>query len=133
MTAASQAPKIAVILAAISVATGIINTVKCATRVSGATNTIVMITKLHAKLLADDVARVQPGATGPRLVRFGDEQTDWFKASVFEYPDLKQADANLKYPAYTGLAEKQVQDVRSITAVEGTKATLQFRSAPKEP
>jgi len=59
-------------------------------------------------------------------VRFGDEQTDWFKASVLEYPDLKQADANLKYPTYTGLAEKQVQDIRSITAVEGTKATLVF-------
>ncbi|HEX8324698.1 MAG TPA: hypothetical protein VF595_12395 [Tepidisphaeraceae bacterium] len=60
-------------------------------------------------------------------VRYGDQETKWFNASVFEYPELKQADANLKFPGYTKLAEKRVEDVRSVTAVEGTKATLTLR------
>ena len=59
-------------------------------------------------------------------VRYGSEQTRWYKVNVFEYPELKQADAKLKYPEYTGLAEQVVKDTRSITAVEGTKATLSF-------
>jgi len=33
----------------------------------------------------------------------------------------------LKYPEYTRLAEKVLEDTRSITAVEGTRATLTFR------
>ena len=60
-------------------------------------------------------------------VRYGDEQTRWYKVGVFDYPDLKQADAKLKYPEYTGMEEKVVEDTRSVTAVEGTKATLTFR------
>ena len=60
-------------------------------------------------------------------VRYGDEQTRWYKVGVFDYPDLKQADAKLKFPEYTGMEEKVVEDTRSVTAVEGTKATLTFR------
>ncbi len=57
-------------------------------------------------------------------VRYGDEQTRWYKVAVFEFPALKQADADLKFPAFTGLPEKKIQDTRTITAVEGTKATI---------
>jgi hypothetical protein len=60
-------------------------------------------------------------------VGYGDAQTRWFKVDVFDYPDLKQADAKLDFPEYTGMEDKLVQDVRSITAVEGTKATLVFQ------
>jgi hypothetical protein len=60
-------------------------------------------------------------------VRYGDTETRWFKVGVFDYPDLKQADANLDFPDYTGMADKLVQDVRSISAVEGTRATLVFQ------
>src|SRR5688500_1084018 len=60
-------------------------------------------------------------------VRYGENQTRWYKAAVFDYPDLKQADARLKFPEYTGLDEKLVEDTRSVTAVEGTKARFTFR------
>src|SRR5207302_6948577 len=33
-------------------------------------------------------------------VKYGGSQTRWFKASVCEYPDLKQADAHLAFPHY---------------------------------
>ncbi|CAA9374027.1 MAG: hypothetical protein AVDCRST_MAG64-153, partial [uncultured Phycisphaerae bacterium] len=60
-------------------------------------------------------------------VRYGSEQTRWYKAAVFEHPELKQADAKLTFPTYTNSPEKVVEDTRSVTAVEGTKATLTFR------
>ncbi len=60
-------------------------------------------------------------------VRYGNSETKWFSAKVFEYPDLKQADANLKFPSYTNLPEKKVEDVRSITAVEGSTVKLELR------
>src|SRR5436190_930874 len=60
-------------------------------------------------------------------VRYGDAQTRWYKVGVFDYPDLRQADAKLKFPEYTGVPEKTVEDTRSVTAVEGTKATFTFR------
>ena len=59
-------------------------------------------------------------------VRYGDSQTRWYKVSVFDYPDLKQADARLQFPEYTGMNEAVVEDTRSVTAVEGTRATLTF-------
>lgn len=60
-------------------------------------------------------------------IRYGEEQTRWYKVGVFDYPDLKQADAKLKFPEYTGMEEKVVEDTRSVSAVEGTRATLTFR------
>jgi DNA polymerase III delta prime subunit len=60
-------------------------------------------------------------------VRYGSAQTRWYKVGVFDYPELKQADARLKFPEYTGAAEKLVEDTRSVTAVEGTRATITFR------
>ncbi|WP_425613907.1 DUF4175 family protein [Anatilimnocola sp. NA78] len=50
-----------------------------------------------------------------------------YRVTVFEYPKLERADAKLVYPQYTGLEEKLIQDVRTVSAVEGTKLTLQFR------
>ena len=59
-------------------------------------------------------------------VKYGDEQTRWYKVGVFEFPGLKQADADLHFPEFTGLPDKTIKDTRSVTAVEGTKATLEF-------
>lgn len=47
-----------------------------------------------------------------------------FHVTVFEYPKLERADARLAYPSYTGMEEKLVQDVRTISVVEGTQVTL---------
>jgi hypothetical protein len=61
------------------------------------------------------------------IVKYADNQTRPYKVTVFDYPELKHADARLKFPEYTKLAEKLVEDTRAVTAVEGTKATLTFR------
>lgn len=84
-----------------------------------------MTRSLDDPLFAGRVASVQRDLT--YAVRYGANQSRWYKVAVFDYPDLKQADAKLKFPEYTGLAEKVVEDTRSITAVEGTKATVTFR------
>ena len=46
---------------------------------------------------------------------------------VFENPELVRTDAKLDYPAYTSIEPKTAEDVRHVTAVEGTRLTLQFR------
>lgn len=61
------------------------------------------------------------------VVKYGDNETRPYKVTVFDYPELKQADARLKFPEYTKLEEKLVEDTHVVTAVEGTRATLTFR------
>ncbi len=58
-----------------------------------------------------------------RIVYDG-RRSDLFHIDVFEYPALQQADANLDFPDYTGKESTLVQDVRHVTAVEGTEVTL---------
>jgi hypothetical protein len=50
-----------------------------------------------------------------------------YRVSVFEYPRLERADAMLTYPKYTGLADRLVQDFRTLSVVEGTILTLVCR------
>ena len=57
-------------------------------------------------------------------VELGGQTTPTFRVTVFEYPRLERADARLVYPSYTGLEERVVQDVRTISVVEGTQVTL---------
>ena len=66
------------------------------------------------------------GVTEPMVyhVEIGGQTTPEYRVGVFEYPRLERADAKLAYPAYTGLAERLVQDVRTVTVVEGTELTL---------
>ncbi len=57
-------------------------------------------------------------------VEFGDTSSDSFEVTVFEFPSLVRADANLTYPDYTSLESRLIQDVRRISAVEGTTVEL---------
>ncbi|MEX2187193.1 MAG: DUF4175 family protein, partial [Pirellulales bacterium] len=57
-------------------------------------------------------------------VVFADRASQAFRVTVFDYPELVRADARLVFPSYTGLEEKLVQDVRRVSAVEGTRLTL---------
>lgn len=57
-------------------------------------------------------------------VELGDQITPVYHVTVFEYPRLERADAKLVYPSYTGMDEKLVQDVRTVSVVEGTELTL---------
>ncbi len=47
-----------------------------------------------------------------------------YRVRVFEYPELKRADAHLVFPSYTAMGPKVVEDIRHVTAVEGTELTL---------
>ncbi|MDR3623043.1 MAG: hypothetical protein P4L85_27065 [Paludisphaera borealis] len=60
-------------------------------------------------------------------VEFGAERTPSYRIRVFENPELTRTDAKLVYPSYTSLEPKLAEDVRHVTAVEGTELTLLFR------
>ncbi len=53
--------------------------------------------------------------------------TPVYHVKVFEYPRLERVDVRLAYPKYTGLEERLVQDVRTVSVVEGTEVTLLCR------
>ena len=60
-------------------------------------------------------------------VEYAGKSTDTFQVKVFEYPELVRTDAKLVFPKYTSLAPKTVEDIRHVTAVEGTEPTLLIR------
>ncbi len=47
-----------------------------------------------------------------------------YRVKVFEYPDVRRADARLDFPGYTGLETKIAEDIRHVSAVEGTDLAL---------
>jgi len=49
-----------------------------------------------------------------------------YEISVFEYPDLQRADANIVYPAYTKLPQKLIKDTLQISVIEGSSVTVTF-------
>src|SRR5438045_2086771 len=60
-------------------------------------------------------------------VEYGSERTPDFKVSVFEYPRLERADADLAFPEYTGQAAKHIKDTRRLSAVEGSQLGLKLQ------
>ncbi|QOV88291.1 DUF4175 family protein [Humisphaera borealis] len=92
---------------------------------AGQTSQLSMAKSLDDPIFAGRTSPLQNGLT--YAIRYAGQQTRWYKVGVYEHPELEQADAKLNFPTYTGLEEKVVQDVRTVTAVEGTKATLTLR------
>ncbi len=80
-----------------------------------------------AKSLADPVfgGRI-PTVDAPLeyRVELGSRSSETYRVSVFEYPKLVRADAKIVYPEYTGLEERLIQDVRTISVVEGASLTV---------
>ncbi len=60
-------------------------------------------------------------------VEFAGRSTPTYRVRVFEYPELERTDAKLVFPGYTAIEPKTVEDIRHVTAVEGTELTLVFR------
>jgi hypothetical protein len=56
-------------------------------------------------------------------VEYGGKKTRDYKISVFDYPALTRADADLHFPNYTGLTNQTIRDTHRISAVEGTRLT----------
>ncbi|MEJ7637168.1 MAG: hypothetical protein WKF75_04045, partial [Singulisphaera sp.] len=60
-------------------------------------------------------------------VEFGGESSPTYRVRVFENPELMRTDAKLVYPGYTSLEPRTAEDIRHVTAVEGTEVTLLCR------
>jgi len=60
-------------------------------------------------------------------VEFAGESSPSYRVRVFENPELVRTDAKLDYPAYTSIQPKTAEDIRHVTAVEGTRLNLFFR------
>lgn len=57
-------------------------------------------------------------------VEFATGRSETYRVKVYEHPALRRLNAHLAYPAFTNLEPKTVEDVRHVTAVEGTEVTL---------
>jgi hypothetical protein len=60
-------------------------------------------------------------------IEFAGESSPSYRVRVFENPELVRTDAKLDYPAYTSIEPKNAEDIRHVTAVEGTRLSLLFR------
>ena len=89
---------------------------------SGASQQLPMSKSLDDPVFAGRIAAVERELT--YHVAFANQQSESYRVRVFEYPQLKRADAKLVFPEYTSMKEIIVEDVRRITAVEGTQLTL---------
>ena len=74
------------------------------------------------------VSLLEVAEDGVYRVEYSGKQTGDFKIGVFDFPALTRADAELRYPDYTGFTNKTIRDTHRISAVEGTKLnyTLQL-------
>jgi hypothetical protein len=59
-------------------------------------------------------------------IEYAGRRTRDYEISVFEYPELQRADANIVYPAYTKLPQKLIKDTLQISVIEGSSVTLTF-------
>ncbi len=57
-------------------------------------------------------------------VEYSGGRSDTFRVKVYEHPELLRVNARLVFPSFTGMDPKTVEDVRRVTAVEGTEITL---------
>ncbi len=60
-------------------------------------------------------------------LEYGGVRTRDFKVSVYEHPQLVRADADLVYPAYTGLEARRIENTRRLSAVEGSTLALSLQ------
>ena len=54
------------------------------------------------------------------LIDFDGKQTREYKVTVFDLPSLVRSDLELRFPSYTGLETKKLEDAFEATVVEGT-------------
>lgn len=74
------------------------------------------------------------GATVPDLndsfsyhIAYAGKRTRDYRVTVFEYPRLERSDADLTYPAYTGLPPRHIDDTKRVTAVERSQLALSLQ------
>ncbi|MGA2864343.1 MAG: hypothetical protein ABSF95_07630 [Verrucomicrobiota bacterium] len=60
-------------------------------------------------------------------VQYGARRTRDFKVTVFDYPRLERADAEVTFPDYAAQAPKHIENTRRLSAVEGSRLDLALR------
>jgi len=66
-------------------------------------------------------------SSGIYRIEYDGQRSEEFRVTVFDYPNLDQADATITYPSFTKLPAKTLEDVRQISIVEGSKVLLKCR------
>ncbi|MFM7818456.1 MAG: hypothetical protein ACKPGI_16010 [Verrucomicrobiota bacterium] len=92
---------------------------------TGTTNLLPLTRTLGDPVFGGTVPDVRDGFR--YRVEAGSKTSPEFEVTVFEFPRLERSDADLVYPAYTGLAPRTVPDTRRLSAVEGTGLTLHLQ------
>ena len=60
-------------------------------------------------------------------IEYDDIKTRDYKISTYQHPTLEEADANIVYPAYTNLPNKEIKNTLRLSGVvEGSEVTLTF-------
>ncbi len=89
-------------------------------RESGATaRTVPLVKSLADPVFGGSVTEVAKDFV--YHLEYRGERTREFKVTVFEHPRLVRSDVDLKFPDYTKLTPKHIEDTRRVSAVEGTK------------
>lgn len=89
-------------------------------RDSGAARrTIPLVKSLADPVFGGSVPEVASDFT--YRLEYRGQSTREFKVTVFEHPRLVRSDVDLRFPDYTQLPPKHIEDTRRVSAVEGTK------------
>jgi hypothetical protein len=86
---------------------------------------ISLVKSLADPMFGGSVSEVSSNLT--YHVEYGSERTPDFKVTVFEYPRLERADADVAFPEYTRQTAKHIKDTRRLSAVEGSKLGLKLQ------
>lgn len=92
---------------------------------TGSTNLLPLTRTLGDPVFGGTVTNIREGFR--YRVETGSKTSPEFEVTVFEYPRLERSDAELVYPAYTGIPPKTVPDTRRLSAVEGTGLSLNLQ------
>jgi hypothetical protein len=95
------------------------------TTASGKTRRIPMERHLADPVFGASLSEVSE--EGHYRVEYEGKKTGDFKVSVFDFPALVRADAQLRYPKYTGMTNETIPDTRRVTAIEGTVLNYTFQ------
>ncbi len=92
----------------------------------GKDNRIPLVKSLADPVFGGSLSEVASNLT--YHVEYGGRRTRDFKVTVFDYPRLERADADLVFPDYTGQKAQHIDNTRRVTAVEGSQVSfaLQF-------
>jgi hypothetical protein len=92
---------------------------------SGASRRIALVKSLADPMFGGSLTEVASNLV--YHVEYGGRRTRDFQVSVYEHPRLERSDASLVYPAYTRQSPQTIENTRRVTAVTGSRLTLDLR------